>query len=333
MNGADGEGNTALIGACFGGHLEIVEWLLLNQADVNQKNGIGCSPLWIAAGYGHEAIVQYLLQQVQDYSMQEYWNFVTQRNSSGDTPFLAAASRGHVSICRVLLQEMIRKGGDSKSEGIRYAYQMLCLKNNSGDTALAIAVGNGADGALLDLLLGSEEEYWNAIVLTNETKDSGSASSSSTESLPMRPLHTTSNKGLTPLLIACERCHTSIIKQLIQRGATSTPDSKGRSPLAVAAFCGLLEVVEYLLKDEHGSNMGRMLLNEVDEQHCTPLWLAARTGNGKMVKILLEAGADPSIENEEGLTPEAVGEKFGKESVKKAFEDFRRIEILEEEAS
>ena len=87
--------------------------------------------------------------------------------------------------------------------------------------------------------------------------------------------------------------------------------------------------VELLLNGD-GAKMGRELLNVLDNNECTPLWLAARTGNGKMVKVLLDAGADPSIKNKDGLSPEEAAVKFKKQNVLDAFENDRRIEILED---
>ena len=94
-----------------------------------------------------------------------------------------------------------------------------------------------------------------------------------------------------------------------------TCDSKARSPLAVASFCGCKDVVEYLLSNPTSA----ALINEVDENGCTPLWLAARTGDLAMVKLLIDAGADATIKNSEGLSPEEVAVKFKKEKVEQYF--------------
>jgi len=331
VNAVNAEGNTALIGASFAGHLSICQFLIEDcGANLEIQNGIGCNALWIASGYGHVQILEYFITVVMDSSRsvekteEECLDLLFTANSSGDTPFLAAASKGHVNICKSLLKGVIAKC--RTSNGIFQAYRMLCAENKAGDTALAIAVGNGYEGPLLDFLLDSEETYWKQLM----EEGTMSSSTSNSDVLPLRPLHAKSSKGLTPLTVACERSHTSIVKELIRRGAEPTPDSNGRSPLAVASFCGLMEIVEFLLNDGDGLKMGRELLNVLDTNGCTPLWLAARTGNGKMVKVLLDAGADPSIKNKDDLSPEEAAVQFKKQSVIDAFEDFRRIEILEE---
>jgi len=90
----------------------------------------------------------------------------------------------------------------------------------------------------------------------------------------------------------------------------------GRGPLAVASFCGCDDVVDYLLNRTDPSTLG---LNCVDDNECTPLWLAARTGNVTMVKVLVEAGADATITDKDGLSPQDVASKFKKDKVEEYF--------------
>lgn len=42
----DAEGNSALGAACFSGARDIVEAMLLAQADIEHKNAIGTTPVW-----------------------------------------------------------------------------------------------------------------------------------------------------------------------------------------------------------------------------------------------------------------------------------------------
>jgi ankyrin repeat protein len=57
------------------------------------------------------------------------------------------------------------------------------------------------------------------------------------------------------------------------------------------------------------------LLNDVDNNGCTPLWLAARTGNLSMVKLLVDAGADATKKNKDDMSPLDVAVKFKKDAV------------------
>lgn len=65
------------------------------------------------------------------------------------------------------------------------------------------------------------------------------------------------------------------------------------SPLHVAVCKGDLESVKKII--EYGADVNKVFRN------MTPLMLAARYNYVEIVKILLEKGAQPSIENEHGL--------------------------------
>jgi ankyrin repeat protein len=121
------------------------------------------------------------------------------------------------------------------------------------------------------------------------------------------------NIGLSPLIVACERNLPSTVELLLNYGADiNIRDGTGRSPLAVAAFCGCNDVVDFLLVLSSSSSS---LMNVVDDNGCTPLWLAARTGNLSMVKRLVDAGADASIKSNDEMAPLDVAIKFKKERV------------------
>jgi len=327
VNRSDGQGNTPLIGAAFGGHLETVRYLIDELgADVSLANEMGCTPLWIAAGYGHVDVLRRLIDAVQsgaERGSEALLHALQKANDTGDTPLLAAASKGHVETSRLLLEST------SDDDG---SYRLLCERNRAGDTPLSVCIGFHHDGPLLDLLLDWEEK---------RLRNGGGPPPGSVD----RPLDGRNSKGLTPLLVACERNMPSAVEELVVRRGASVliGDEKGKSPLAVAAFCGCEDVVVKILslispnnsgneetKEEvSGGNghvgIGREMLDRPDGGGCTPLWLAARTGNVKMVQILVEAGADVTRKNDaDGLTPEEAAIKFKKAQV---IEYFRQLVV------
>ena len=239
------------------------------------------SPLWLAAGYGHEDVMKYLLDKVSC-NTNNFIETINMDNSSGDSPLIAAASRGHVGILDVILRQIERI--DSESMEL-----IIAKTNNSGDTALSVASGAG-EIKCVDFLI-------NWAMKVKEGADI---------------INFTNKNNLTPLLIACERGHADIAIKLVESGASPIKDKNGASPFSVAAFCGCTEVVEKLLHHD----FGKRLLNAKDDAGgCTPLWLAARTGNRKMVNILLQSGADLTIANNDGLTPLKAAEKYSKQDV------------------
>jgi ankyrin repeat protein len=310
----DAQQNTPLHGAVFGGHLELVKFLCTTcHANVVQKNELGCSPLWLAAGYNHPKVMVYIMERIllldanndddddDDDKCPSEKAILKDANSTGDTPFIAAASRGNIETCRTLLLMVSTTATANKLGGKSTALAMLRWKNNGGDTALAVAVGAGHKD-VLDLIL-----EWD----TKCSKDQRSPQQLSCM------INQRNKQGLTPLLAACERGNADIVNRLVQAGAEFLPDEKGASPLSVVSFCGHEDVAKYLLSLPNGITT---LLNQQDEPSgCTALWHAARTGNVAMVTYFLEQGADATIGNSEGLTPEQVAAKFKKQAVVDVF--------------
>ena len=254
-------------------------------ADLTIKNGMGCSPLWIAAGYNRIDCLEYLVESLSKRGD----DALLDANDTGDSAFLAAASKGYVDICKYLLTTSNKDETKAK---------LLRTVNKSGDSPLKVAVAGGHDVEILKVLLEAD------------------ASLASDNYEEKKCINKKNKFGLSPLIIACERNLPSVVDLLIKFDAdVNIRDSKGRHALAVAAFCGCDDVVRFLLQQMKESPAIALLLNEKDESGCTPLWLAARTGNLKMVELLIEAGADKTLSDNEGLTPHAVASKFNKEKV------------------
>mmetsp|Transcript_7075 Transcript_7075/g.10141 ORF Transcript_7075/g.10141 Transcript_7075/m.10141 type:complete len:435 (+) Transcript_7075:44-1348(+) len=340
INATDPQGNAAIHGATFSGYLNVTTFLVSTcGADALQPNKLGCTPMWLAAGYGHSDVLQYLLSSLffahQDLDEQAFMEALSFRNSTGDTPLIAAASKGHYETCRILLDAAHRLNSRDftiEDEGFIRQKKLLGHVNQSGDTPLSVAIGASHSGEILDLLL----DRWNGI--NNEPEKS--SSSSSTKEIIQKievssqsktaPISLTNSKGLSPLLIACERNDAISVRKLLSRNALPLlGDGRIQSPLAVASFCGCEDVVKELL----GTAFGMHLLNVQDIDGHVPLWLAARTGNVRMVKILVDAGAqlDHNADSsgngkDDTLTPEGVARKYNKKKVVEFFEDLRQRE-------
>ena len=97
----------------------------------------------------------------------------------------------------------------------------------------------------------------------------------------------------TPLMLAALQQQESLVKRLIQRGADI--NRPGWTPLHYAATKGHVGIIRMLL--EHHA-----YIDAESPNGTTPLMMAAMYGTPEAVKTLLEAGADPTLKNNLGLS-------------------------------
>ena len=100
------------------------------------------------------------------------------------------------------------------------------------------------------------------------------------------------------LRLACMVGHEEVASLLVARGAHPSLHSRSRTtPLMYACIRGHMEVARCLLRHQ-GS-----LLDAVDQWGQTALYHGACFGHAGVVSLLLQAGADPTIADQRGLTP------------------------------
>lgn len=97
----------------------------------------------------------------------------------------------------------------------------------------------------------------------------------------------------SPLMIASIKGMTEIVSQLLDKDADV--NKPGWTPLHYAATAGHLQIMNLLL--EHHA-----YIDAASPNGSTPLMMAAMYGTPSAVKLLLEAGADPLLKNDLGLT-------------------------------
>jgi ankyrin repeat protein len=84
------------------------------------------------------------------------------------------------------------------------------------------------------------------------------------------------------------------------------PSEPRASPLHYAAFCGLLDIVKFLIVERSQDVHARGFDNEE-----TPLGVASREGHSEVTRVLLEHGADTETGNGTGCSPLEVASTGG----------------------
>jgi serine/threonine-protein phosphatase 6 regulatory ankyrin repeat subunit B len=133
------------------------------------------------------------------------------------------------------------------------------------------------------------------------------------------------SKGRTVMHYAADGGNEEVVALLLSKGAqANTKDEDQRTPFIVACARCKLQALQVLLK-----HMGGQTLDDRDKWgktalRATVMWWCTRAAS-KVVKVLLLAGADPSIPDNEGLTPRQKAEQSGRAPLVEIFKVRSRV--------
>nr|XP_034319162.1 ankyrin repeat and KH domain-containing protein mask-like [Crassostrea gigas] len=158
---------------------------------------------------------------------------------------------------------------------------------------------------------------------------------------------------ISPLFIASEQGHDSIVQLLLENGADINLCTKdGVSPLYIACQNGYESTVQLLLKygadidlcpnngaspliiacqNGHGSTV-QLLLENGAKDSCpkngvSPLIMACKNGDDSIVKCLLENGADINLCTKDGRSPSYIAHQYGHQSTVRLLSKLERTSI------
>jgi hypothetical protein len=112
------------------------------------------------------------------------------------------------------------------------------------------------------------------------------------------------SKDESPLMMASIKGHTDLVKLLIAKDADV--NKTGWTPLHYAASRAQKTIIEILL--DHSA-----YIDAESPNGSTPLMMAAMYGNADCVRLLLEAGADPTLKNELRLSALNFAQRAGRD--------------------
>jgi ankyrin repeat protein len=292
---ANNEGHTFLHYVALIDHKDIVrEGFTISNVDTNKITPTGSTALHTAAENGNIKALRGLLEGGIGYGGISAAFEITEidlPNAQGETPLHLAATKGHKAAAKYL----ISRGADIYSI------------DNQGATPLQRARENGyLDVVKLLEKESANEDYCNDL---RQAAIDGDLEifPSLLEGLINYSLNIDSedDNGNTALHLAAMHGHTKIVELLLKAGAAPENfNHEYETPLHLAAKAGFEESVAFILefaKNFKTINLQTLLLDWLDENGHTALFWAARYGYTKIVKLLIEAGADV---NETGVDRE-----------------------------
>jgi ankyrin repeat protein len=231
----------------------------------------------------------------------------------GETPLLLAAGKRRPSAIRALVEL-----GAFKNK-----------ENSVGKTPLHLSIFNDDQTSALALL--DARAKWDTMVTRGEGLQFGGstplhhAASNAMTLVIKRLLEVGANPnqqdamGRTPLHYAADAAWGETCKQLMEGGANPTiQDNSENTPLHTSASMGYEQCVVTLLETKsHTKNEKKYvnLTNLTNITKETPLHLACKVGLDNIVRVLLNFGANPTIENIRGETPLQLARKAWEKKV------------------
>jgi ankyrin repeat protein len=252
--------------ASFGGHLEVVKYLVEEAgADVTRAiPGGGKTPIRCAVMQGHADIVKYLLGRPG--------SDIDAVSTRGETALTMACREGRLAVVKVLVAAGSRVEPQPREqtgplgaaslgghlEVVKYVVDEARADVNragrGGETPLRCAV-SGSHTDIVEYLLGRPDIDIDARSIWG---------------------------GESALILACRMGNLAVVKRLVAAGSSVEAQASNEvGPLVAAAVRGHLEVVKYLV-DEAGADVTRE--NPAGE---TPIRCAARKGYADIVEYLL----------------------------------------------
>ncbi|KAE8358042.1 ankyrin repeat-containing domain protein [Aspergillus caelatus] len=201
VNAKGGDFGIPLQAASYNGHRQIVEILLKNGADVDNRLGeLGefSNPLQDASFRGHQQIVEVLSKHAADIN--------ATRGRRGN-PLHAVSSQGHQQIVKVLLQH----GADIDGKGGRYASPLSAALMEGHQPVVEIILRHGADLNSVSSLRG-----WTALHVVSFI---GHMEAVKLLLEKGADITVRDHEGRTPLHLAMDKGHLEVVKLLLERGA------------------------------------------------------------------------------------------------------------------
>ena len=253
------------------------------EKNINEREaGTGTSALMYAAGSpeGCAEGAAILLEAGADPNI---------KNSEGRTALMHAARNGQTAVIERLL-ESGAAAGEADNKG-RAALMFAAAEGHSEAAALLLkagaAAGRGDKNGATALMRAAESGAAHIVSLLLEAGAAPDA---------------VNRRGMTALMFAAKEGSADSFKKLLAAGADpARKTNRGRTALMHAARRGRHNIIEELLKIEEVKDLAHVN-HQTERRGRTALMHAARGGHIQIVSLLLEAGADAALKDNDKTT-------------------------------
>jgi len=311
VNATQGDGATALHWAAHWDDRDTVQFLIAAGAHVNAADDEGVTPLSLACLNGSASVAGLLLKAGANPNLPKL---------NGETPLMTASLTGNVNVVRLLLTH---SAGSNVAEATHGQTALMWAVAKNHPEVVRALIDGGADvkarskNQFTALLFAAQQgNVESARMLlaagadVNDTAPDGIAGDTNARTA-FKP-----NTQAGALLVAIDSGHQDMAGFLVEKGADVDQRGAGRTPMHSAVQRQMPDLVRLLLARGANPNarleralplLSRYILQAAGLDPsvigATPFWLAADFGDVRMMRILVEGGADPLLTTNDKTTP------------------------------
>jgi len=305
VNGAQGDGMTALHWASMNGDLELAQMLIYAGANLRATTRLGSyTPLYLASQQGHGRVIQALVKAGGD---------VKAGTPNGTTPLMVAAASGEVDAVRVLIEN----GADvNATDGVRAQTPLMYAAASNRAAVIALLASKGADLKVTSKVSNLANLSREGLGFGGNPQVPGAQGAPAARRAPMPGVDRNyslnelivAHGGLTPLLYAVRQGFQESTDALLKAGADVNLVSAGdgTSPLMMAIINGHFDLAASLVDQGADPNLA-------SSNGATPLYGAVnvewapkalypqprahmqqKVGYLELMTRLIDQGADPN---------------------------------------
>jgi len=306
VNAAEPDGTTALHWASYRDDLETVDLLIRAGARVNAATDLGVTPLWTASQNGSAAIVARLLAAGANPNAALF---------AGETPVMIAARSGSVAV----VGQLIAKGANLNVHGARGQTALMWAAAQKHPDVVKVLVENGAD-------VHARSEVWNEVMAVPPhgyldynrpiphggdtplifAARVGDVASAKLLVAGGANVNDADAWGVSAVTMAAHAGFGDLVAFLLEKNADPNQSGAGFSALHTAIMRRDERMATALL--DFGANPNAPVESWTPTRRsskdfnfspelvgATPFWLAARVAAPRLMRLLVDYGADPLV--------------------------------------